>query len=127
MAVKFKLKRVGTKKKPSFRVVLLDESRAPGSCEIENIGNYDARQTPTLFNVKKDRVEYWLSKGAQPTDKLRILFGKAGLMPAVDLAGMKKRKPKSEEKADKAAAVEAAAATAAAAKAAATAEVKKEA
>jgi small subunit ribosomal protein S16 len=89
---------MGTKKKPAYRVILMDESRAPSSKEVENIGEYDPCKNPAIFKVKKDRVEYWLSKGAQPTDKLRILFGKAGFMSPVDLTKLNKKKSKSEAK-----------------------------
>ena len=96
MAVKFKLKRIGSKKKPVYRIILIDESRAPSSREVEAVGEYNPRITPTHFIFNKERVMYWMGQGAQPTDKLRILFGKAGVMPAVDLSKLTKKKSKAK-------------------------------
>jgi small subunit ribosomal protein S16 len=55
---------------------------------------------PSSFVVDKEKTASWLSKGAEPTEKVRILLGKAGILPAIDLAALKKRKPKAEEKAE---------------------------
>lgn len=96
MSAKIKLKRIGTKNKPFYRVVVQDESSATVSDVVAVLGQYDASKEPSLFNVNKEAALNWLDKGAKPTEKVRILLGKAGLMPAVDLASLPKRKKKGE-------------------------------
>jgi ribosomal protein S16 len=51
---------------------------------------------PTVFEINKEKVAAWLAKGAEPTEKVRILLGKAGVMPPIDLAALPKRKTKGE-------------------------------
>jgi ribosomal protein S16 len=55
---------------------------------------------PTGFEVDKEKTLAWITKGAKPTEKLRILLGKAGILPPVDLASLTKRKPRAELKAE---------------------------
>ncbi|MFC1540463.1 30S ribosomal protein S16 [Candidatus Margulisiibacteriota bacterium] len=104
MAAKIKLQRKGAKNRPFYRVVVQDESAARDSKVIEVLGQYDPLKEPSLFEVDKDKTKAWLAKGAEPTEKVRILLGKAGILPPVDLAALTKRKPKAEEKAEAAAA-----------------------
>ncbi len=80
MAVKIRLKRMGQKKAPFYRVVVAD-SRAPRDGKfIAEIGTYDPMQEPSAFNVNEEEAKKWLSNGAQPTDTVGKLFKKAGLM-----------------------------------------------
>jgi len=109
MAPKIKLQRVGTNKQPKFRVVVQEEHSKLNGDAIDILGIYHPRQSPTLFEVNRDKVLDWIKKGAQPTEKVRILLGKAGILPAVDTATWYKRKPKAEIKAPEAAAAPAAA------------------
>ncbi len=78
--VKIRLRRTGAKKQPSYRVVIAD-SRAPrdGSF-IEIVGHYNPRTIPVTFKVEEDRVLYWLSEGAQPTDTVRRLLKNLGTL-----------------------------------------------
>ena len=101
MAAKIKLQRKGAKSKPFYRVVVQDESAARDGRVIEVLGQYDPSAEPSLFKVDKEKTMAWLSKGVQPTEKVRILLGKAGILPPLDLASLPKRKPKAEEKAEK--------------------------
>jgi len=101
LAAKIKLQRKGAKNKPFYRVVVQDESAARDGRVIEILGQYDPRFEPSLFEVDKEKTKEWLSKGAEPTEKVRILLGKAGILPPVDLAALPKRKPKAEAKAEK--------------------------
>jgi small subunit ribosomal protein S16 len=103
LGAKIKLQRKGAKNRPFYRVVVQDESAARDSRIIEVLGEYNPLKEPSLFEVDKEKTRAWLSKGAVPTEKVRILLGKAGIMPPVDLAALPKRKPKAEEKAEKAA------------------------
>ncbi|MBW2477364.1 MAG: 30S ribosomal protein S16 [Deltaproteobacteria bacterium] len=79
MAVKIRLARGGAKKKPFYQVVVADERFPRDGRFIEQLGQYDPRQEPILFNVKEDRVLNWLNKGAQPTDTVRTLLRKQGI------------------------------------------------
>lgn len=72
--VKIRLRRVGAKKQPSYRVVAAD-SRAPRDGRfIEILGHYNPRTDPPSFEVDEERVRYWLSVGAQPTDTVKRLL-----------------------------------------------------
>ncbi|MDY4697044.1 30S ribosomal protein S16 [Selenomonas montiformis] len=80
MAVKIRLNRMGAKKNPFYRIVVAD-SRAPRDGRfIEILGNYDPSQTPALVNVDEDKVLDWMNKGAQPTDTVKNLLSKQGIM-----------------------------------------------
>ena len=76
--VKIRLRRMGAKKNPYYRIVVAD-SRSPrdGRC-IEEIGTYDPLKNPSETTVDVERVKYWIGNGAQPTDTVRALLKKAG-------------------------------------------------
>jgi small subunit ribosomal protein S16 len=77
MAVKIRMKRVGTKNTPVFRIVVAD-SRSPRDGKfIEEIGTYQPLKKDTNFTINLDRVNYWLSKGAQPSDTVASFIKKA--------------------------------------------------
>jgi small subunit ribosomal protein S16 len=80
MAVKIRLRRMGAKKAPFYRVVVAD-SRAPrdGSF-IEEIGIYDPTKEPSVFQVDAEKVKKWMSHGAQPTDTVRNLLKQTGVL-----------------------------------------------
>ena len=98
MGAKIKLQRRGAKNKPFYRVVVQDESRSCASRVIEVLGQYNPLLEPSTFVADKDRTLAWIAKGAMPTEKVRILLGKAGILPPIDLASLPKRKPKGEKK-----------------------------
>ena len=80
MAVKIRLRRTGRKKQPMYRIVVAD-SRSPRDGKfIEVIGQYAPRQGEQALNLKNDRVNYWLDNGAQPSDTVRSLLRKAGVL-----------------------------------------------
>ncbi|KMK77185.1 30S ribosomal protein S16 [Alkalihalobacillus pseudalcaliphilus] len=80
MAVKIRLKRMGSKKAPFYRVVVAD-SRAPRDGRfIEEIGTYNPLTQPAKFDVKEDKALDWMLKGAKPSDTVRNLFSNVGLM-----------------------------------------------
>jgi len=110
MAAKIKLQRKGAKNQPYYRLVIQDESSSPSSDVVEVLGQYHPLKEPTLFNVDREKVESWLKKGAMPTDKVKILLSKAGILPPIDLAALPKKKKKGEAAAEPAAAAEAPAA-----------------
>ncbi|MBR3161837.1 MAG: 30S ribosomal protein S16 [Bacilli bacterium] len=80
MAVKIRLKRMGAKKAPFYRIIVAD-SRSPRDGRfIENLGTYNPLTDPAEINVKEEETLEWLSKGAQPTDTVRNILSKAGIM-----------------------------------------------
>lgn len=84
MAVKIRLMRMGAKKNPFYRVVVAD-SRSPRDGRIiENIGNYDSTKDPAIVNIDEEKAIAWLQKGAQPTDTVKSLFSKIGVMKKWD-------------------------------------------
>lgn len=79
MAVKIRLKRMGKKKAPFYRIVVAD-SRSPRDGKfIEEIGTYDPNQEPSLFKVNEYAAKKWLNNGAQPTEVVGKLFKLAGI------------------------------------------------
>ncbi len=79
MAVRIRLKRMGAKKKPFYRIVVADSRFPRDGRFIEEIGYYNPTTKPTTFEVDAEKVREWLSKGARPSDTVKALFDKAGL------------------------------------------------
>jgi len=80
MATRIRLKRLGAKKVPFYRLVVAD-SRAPRDGRfIEEIGYYDPMKNPVVIKVNEERALYWLSTGAQPSETVRALLKKAGVI-----------------------------------------------
>ncbi len=94
MSAKIRFLRLGTRGKPFYRVVVMDESSARNSKTIEVLGTYDPRKNPVSFEVNKEKTEAWLKKGALPTDTVRKYLGKIGILPAVNFDKAAKRAPK---------------------------------
>ena len=79
MAVKIRLKRMGQKKAPFYRIIVAD-SRSPRDGRfIAEIGTYDPTKEPSAFNVDEEAAKKWLANGAQPTETVAKLFKKAGI------------------------------------------------
>ena len=79
MAVKMRLRRMGAKKAPFYRIVVAD-SRSPRDGKfIEEIGYYNPLTEPVEFKVNEEKVNEWLANGAQPTEVVKRLFNNAGL------------------------------------------------
>ena len=76
MAVKIRLRRMGQKKAPFYRVIVAD-SRSPRF--IEEIGTYDPNNDPSTFNINEEAAKKWLANGAQPTEMVGKLFKLAGI------------------------------------------------
>ena len=77
--VKIRLRRMGAKKAPFYRVVVADSRYPRDGRFIEEIGTYDPRQNPAAVNIDVERAQAWIRTGAQPTDTVRDLRKKAGL------------------------------------------------
>ena len=90
MAVKIRLKRMGAKKSPFYRIVAAD-SRSPRDGRfIEQLGTYDPRQNPAVVTIKEEEVLAWLNKGAQSSDTVRSLLSQKGIMKKFAEAKAKK-------------------------------------
>ncbi len=79
--VKIRLRRIGTKGRPFYRVVVAKSTAGRGGAFVETIGTYDPVTKPTLINIKEDRALYWLMEGAQPTETTAYLLNKVGVLP----------------------------------------------
>jgi small subunit ribosomal protein S16 len=78
--LKIRLRRVGARGEPSYRVVVADSRAARDGAFVEIIGHYNPRTEPETIVIKEERALHWLSQGAQPTDTTARLLGKAGIM-----------------------------------------------
>lgn len=79
-----RLTRMGTKKKPFYRIVVADSVSPRDGKFIEIVGNYDPKKNPAEITVKEDRIREWLSRGAEPTLTVSQLLGKKGITIAKD-------------------------------------------
>jgi small subunit ribosomal protein S16 len=78
--VKIRLRRIGAKKAPFYRVVVADSRYSRDGRFIEEIGTYDPSREPSALTVDADKVKQWLASGAQPTDTMRVLLKKAEIL-----------------------------------------------
>ena len=78
MSVKIRLKRMGMKKKPFYRVVVADSRYPRDGRFIEEIGTYDPTAEPVALKVDAERAQAWIKTGAQPTETVKALLKKAG-------------------------------------------------
>ena len=80
MAVKIRLRRIGAKKAPFYRVVVADSRFPRDGRFIEEIGTYDPMQDPSVFKIDAEKAKKWIATGAQPTDTVRKLMKKAEII-----------------------------------------------
>ena len=78
--VKIRLRRMGAKKAPFYRIVVADSRYPRDGRFIEEIGTYNPLAEPDVVNVNADRAQEWIKKGAQPTDTVRGILKKAGVL-----------------------------------------------
>ena len=93
--LKIRLKRTGRRGQPHYRVVVSEAARPRDGKTVEEIGYYNPRNEPSTFEINKERAEYWLSKGAQPTDTVAQYFVKEGLLKKLKRGSTK---PNTEKK-----------------------------
>ena len=120
MAMKIRLARGGSKKRPFYRIVAADSRMPRDGRYIEKLGTYNpllAKDSEERVKMNVERVQYWLGEGAQPTDRIARMLEAAGVMPKKERANLKKGEPgkKAKERVEEKAAKAAAAAEAAAA------------
>ena len=80
MAVKIRLRRMGAKKAPFYRIVVADSRYPRDGRFIEEIGTYDPLTNPVTIKVDGERAKYWIGNGAQPTETVRALLKKAEVL-----------------------------------------------
>ena len=78
--VKIRLRRMGAKKRPFYRIVVADSRSPRDGRSIEEVGTYNPLTDPAEITVKADRIQEWIKNGAQPTDTVRALLKKAGAL-----------------------------------------------
>ena len=78
--VKIRLKRIGTKKKPFYRVIVADSRMPRNGKFIESIGYYNPLANPSLIKIDEEKALAWLKKGAQPTNTVKVLLQKSGIL-----------------------------------------------
>ena len=81
-----RLKRMGARKQPHYRVIVIEKDRARDGRPVEVVGTYNPRSTPANIDLKRDRIDYWVSKGAQMSDRVQKLMSKAAPAPAESVA-----------------------------------------
>ena len=79
MAVKIRLRRMGQKKAPFYRIIVADSKSPRDGRFIEEIGTYNPNTDPSTFNVNEEAAKKWLANGAQPTEVVAKLFKVAGI------------------------------------------------
>ena len=82
MAVRIRLARHGGKKRPFYRIVVADNEAPRDGKFLENVGTYNPLLDPAEINLKTDRIKYWMSQGAKPSDTVRSLLKKEGFFAA---------------------------------------------
>ena len=80
MAVKIRLRRMGAKKAPFYRIVVADSRYPRDGRFIEEIGTYDPMQEPSVVKVDAEKAKKWISEGAQPTDTVKGILKKEGVL-----------------------------------------------
>ncbi len=103
MPVRIRLSRAGTNKRPFYRIVIADSRRARNGKFIERIGTYSPmlkKDNPERVKINSDRAKYWLEKGAQPSDRLKIFLSNIGIVekPIITVKTKKHLKKKKAEK-----------------------------
>lgn len=98
MAVKMRLTRLGDKKSPSYRIVVIDSRKARDGEYIDKVGHYDPTRRPAEIVIDKEKAADWLSKGVQPTETVRALLLNAGVIEKSDKLSPSKTNPKKKKK-----------------------------
>lgn len=98
--VKIRLKRKGRKKKPLYRIVIIEDSNQRDGKTIEDIGTYNPHTEPAAVSVKEDRVKYWLSVGAQPSNTVNRLLSTVGITEYTPAQSSNQKVAKKDRKSD---------------------------
>ena len=99
--LKIRLKRIGRRGQPHYRVVVMESAQPRDGKTVEEIGYYNPRNKPSVFDIDKDRAQYWLDNGAQPTDTVAQYFVKEGLLDSLSKGSTKPSTKKGSKKEQK--------------------------
>jgi small subunit ribosomal protein S16 len=90
-----RLTRMGSKKRPFFRVVVVEGKSARDGAFVESLGHYNPRRSPEVLDVDRERLAYWVSKGAQPSNTMRTLVARnpAPAAPVAETSGAAGEQP----------------------------------
>ena len=77
-----RLARVGARKQPCYRIVVIEKERARNGRPVEVVGTYNPRTTPASIELKRERIDYWVSKGAQMSDRVSKIVSRTAAVPA---------------------------------------------
>lgn len=80
MSLTIRLKRLGTKKRPHSRIIVCEKARGRDSREIDKVGYYDPTKNPPFIQVDKVKAKKWLLNGAQPSDTVKSILKKQGIL-----------------------------------------------
>ena len=80
MALRMRLTRMGAKKRPFYRIVVIDSRRARNGKYLDLVGNYDPLKNPAEIRVNAEKAVSWMQKGAKPSDTVRQIFSKQGVI-----------------------------------------------
>jgi small subunit ribosomal protein S16 len=78
-----RLARVGARKQPHYRIVVIEKDRARNGRSVEVVGTYNPRTSPASLELKRDRIEYWVGNGARLSDRVGKLFAAPAVEPVV--------------------------------------------
>jgi small subunit ribosomal protein S16 len=81
-----RMARVGARKQPHYRVVVIEKDRARNGRSIEVVGTYNPRTTPATLDLKRDRIDYWIGNGAKLSDRVGKLFAQPVVLPVTEPA-----------------------------------------
>ena len=97
MSVKIRLTRMGDKKSPFYRIVVMDSRKARDGAYIEQVGYFDPKSEPKVVKIEKDKVKDWLGKGATPTLTVKNLLIEQEILPKSKRKSAPKTKTKKKE------------------------------
>lgn len=93
--LKIRLKRIGRRKQPSYRVVVIESSKPRDGRTIEDLGSYRPRNNPSVFDIDIEKAKSWIFKGAQPSDTVAQYFVKLGIIKSIKKGS---KKPNTDKK-----------------------------
>ena len=98
MGVKMRLTRLGDKKSPTYRIVVVDSRKARDGEYIDKVGHYNPTTSPAEVVIDAEKAKDWLSKGVQPTETVKSLLLNAGVIEKSDKLSPSKTNPKKKKK-----------------------------
>ena len=99
--LKIRLKRTGRKGQPHYRIVVMESSKPRDGRTVDDIGYYNPRIIPPVFDIDEEKAKEWLDKGAQPTDTVAQYFVKLGLLRSLKRGSTKPNTDKGSKKESK--------------------------